>query len=166
MNRSAKSARTKWWHLVVLAPVVLLAIPIGVIVFLAFVFSSIVVHVTIWTWWYARGRDVLLVYSDSPLWREYIELHILPHLRNRAIVLNWSHRKRWSLSLARLAFWHFGSYREFNPLAVVFRPFRRTRTFRFWKPFKDLKHGRPEALRTMEEEFFSLIGVKRPESAA
>jgi hypothetical protein len=166
MNRSATSARTKWWHRVVLAAAVLLAIPIGIIVFLAFVLKSIVVHITIWTWWCARGRDVLLVYSDSPLWREYIELHILPHLRNRVIVLNWSERKRWSPSLARLAFLHFRSYREFNPLVVVFRPFRRTRTFRFWKPFKDLKHGRPEALRTMEQEFFSLIGVKGPESAA
>ena len=55
--------------------------------------------------------------------------------------MNWSQRKRWRFSIARLAFHHFGGNREFNPIAVVFRPFRRTRTFRFWLPFKELKVG-------------------------
>jgi hypothetical protein len=44
---------------------------------------------------------------------------------------------------------------------VVFRPFHRTRKFRFWKPFRDFKHGRPAALQEMELEFFSLIGVQK-----
>ena len=60
----------------------------------------------------------------------------------------------------------FGGYREFNPLAVVFRPFRRSRIFRFWRPFKDSSHGHPEALHRMEEEFFGSIGVLRPERPA
>jgi hypothetical protein len=38
---------------------------------------------------------------------------------------------------------------------------RRTKTFRFWQPFRDFKHGRPDALRTMEGEVFSLIGVRK-----
>ena len=94
----------------------------------------------------ARGRDVLFVYSDSPVWHEYIEQRFLPHLVRRAVVLNWSERNRWNLSLGQVAFRFFGGRREFNPLAVVFRPLRRTRTFRFWTAFRDLKHGRPEAL--------------------
>ena len=60
----------------------------------------------------------------------------------------------------------FGGWREFNPLAVVFRPFRRTRTFRFWQPFRDFKHGHPEALHRMESEFFGLIGVHRHDPSA
>lgn len=49
----------------------------------------------------ARGHDVLLVYSDSPAWRPYIEQKLLPHIGRRAIVLNWSERNRWGISLGR-----------------------------------------------------------------
>ena len=118
-------------------------------------------HTLIWTVWCLRGRDVLFVHSDSPLWREHIEQHILPYLGNRAVVLDWSERRRWRMSLARLAFHHFGGHRQFNPLAVVFRPFRRTRTFRFWQPFRAFKQGHPEALRQVENEFFMSIGIER-----
>jgi hypothetical protein len=126
-----------------------------------FALSTIFLHIAIWTWWCLRGRDILFVYSDSPIWREYIDEHILPYLGERAVILNWSERKRWRISLARLAFHHFGGYRQFNPLAVVFRPFRRTRTFRFWQPFRDFNHGHPGALRQMENEFFGLIGIQK-----
>jgi hypothetical protein len=121
-------------------------------------------HLAIWTWWCLRGRDILFVYSESPIWREYIETEILPALGQRAVVLNWSERGRWPVSLARVAFYHFGGHREFNPLAVSFRPFRRTRTFRFWEPFREFKHGRPEALHVLEEQFFLAAGVQKRRS--
>ena len=81
-------------------------------------------------------EDPLFVYSDSPIWHEYIVQHFLPYLGERAVILNWSDRKLWRFSLARIAFRHFGGNREFNPLAVVFRPFGRTQAFRFWQPFR------------------------------
>ena len=68
--------------------------------------------------------------------------------------------------MARLAFFHFGGYREFNPLAIVFRPFRFTRKFRFWKAFRDYKHGHPVKLREMERDFFDLVGIVRGETTA
>ncbi len=132
------------------------------VVFLLVVFwlaYTACLHIVIWVWWCARGTDVLFIYSDSPVWHDYIEQQVLPHLANRALVLNWSQRKRWKLSVARMAFRHFGGYREFNPLAVVFRPLRRTRTFRFWKPFRQWKHGNAEPLQRMQSDFFELIGV-------
>jgi hypothetical protein len=109
---------------------------------------------------------VLFVYSDSPIWRDYIDERILPLHAERALVLNWSERRRWRPSLSRMTFHHFGGSREFNPLAVVFRPFRRTRTFRFWQPFRDFKHGHPEALHAMERDLFGLIGVPEGQAAA
>jgi hypothetical protein len=69
------------------------------------------------------------------------------------------------ISLAGVAFHHFGGSREFNPLAVVFCPLRRTRKFRFWQPFHDLKHGQPQALRKMEKDLFELIRVPYDEKA-
>jgi len=118
-------------------------------------------HAAIWLCWNARGRDVLFVYSDSPVWHAHIEERFLPYLDRRAVVLNWSERNRWRLSLGRVAFSFFGGSREFNPLAVVFRPFRRTHTFRFWAAFRDMKRGRPERLQTVEQKFFECIGVSR-----
>jgi hypothetical protein len=153
--------KAKGWQialLILLAPLLLLAV---VLWFVFFVISSIFLHVAVWSWWCIRGRDILFVYSDSPIWHDYIEQQVLPHLGERAVVLNWSQRTRWRLSLARLVFYHFAGWRAFNPMAVVFRPCRRTRTFRFLEPFKDFKHGRTEALNRMESEFFGLIGVRR-----
>jgi hypothetical protein len=152
---------TTWWRVglvIVLAPALAGVVMMALV---CLVVSTVCLHIAIWGWWCVRGRDILFVYSHSPVWQDYIERHVLPRLGRRAVVLNWSQRTRWRLSLARLAFHHFGGSREFNPLAVVFRPFRRTRTFRFWQPFRDFKHGRPEALHRLESEFFGLIGVQR-----
>ena len=131
-----------------------------------FLVSTVFFHTAVWSWWWMRGRDILFVYSESPIWQEYIEKQILPRLGGRAVVLNWSERKKWRFSLARMAFYNFGGPQAFNPLAVVFRPFHRTRTFRFLQPVKNFKHGQPEALQQMENEFFGLIGVQRGEPSA
>jgi hypothetical protein len=152
----------RWLQVAIAVPLVPLLLALALVVLVCFMIASVCLHIGIWSWWCLRGRDILFVYSDSPIWRDYIEGNVLPHLGKRAVVLNWSRRKHWRLSVARLAFHHFGGYRQFNPLAVVFRPFHRSRTFRFWQPFKDLKHGHPEALERMESEFFGLIGVQRP----
>jgi hypothetical protein len=152
--------KTKWWQIVIVIPLLPVILVLGILAIALFVVSSISLRIVIWFWWCLRGRDILFVYSDSPIWHDYIEQKILPHLGDRAVVLNWSERKRWRFSLARLVFHHFGGRRQFNPLGVVFRPFGRTYKFRFWKPFQDFKHGKPEALHKMEAEFFNLIGVQ------
>jgi len=161
MNSSESKSKLKWWQTALFIPLVPVMIAVAAIALVLFVVSTVCLHITIWTWWCLRGRDILFVYSDSPIWHDYIEQHILPYLGERAVVLNWSQRKRWRVSVARLAFHHFGGYRQFNPLAVVFRPFRRTLTFRFWQPFRDFNHGHPEALHQIEREFFGLIGVQK-----
>ena len=125
-----------------------------------FLLTAICLRMLIWSVWCLQGRNILFVYSDSPIWHDHIERQILPHLNGRAVILNWSERKRWRFSLALMAFHHFGGYRQFNPLAVVFHPFGRTRIFRFWKPFRDFKHGQTEALQKLEADFFLEIGVR------
>jgi hypothetical protein len=166
MGTSKSKPRANGWQvalLIVLAPVLLAVVVIALACYLV---STVCLHVAIWSWWCARGHDILFVYSDSPVWHDYIEAHVLPHLGKRAVVLNWSRRRGWRFSLARAAVHHFGGWREFNPMAVVFRPFRRTRTFRFWQPFRDFKHGNPEALHRMENDFFGLVGVQRHDAPA
>jgi len=166
MSNPKSKPKAQWWQValvIALAPVLLVVVVLALVFFLV---SNVSLHIAIWSWWCIRGRDILFVYSDSPIWHDYIEEHVLPHLGERAVVLNWSQRKGWRFSLARMAVHHFGGWREFNPLGVVFRPFRRTRTFRFWQPFRDFKHGHPEALHRMESEFFGLIGVHRHDPSA
>jgi hypothetical protein len=80
---------TKWWHVAAIIPLLPLLIAFAVIAMVAFAVSSVCMHVTVWTWWCLRGRDILFVYSDSPIWHDYVEQHILPYLGERAVVLNW-----------------------------------------------------------------------------
>src|SRR5688572_23386345 len=160
MNNAKPKHRMPWWQpalLILLLPmslaILLLAIPFYVI-------YAACLRVAIWSTWNSRGRDILFVYSDSPHWRDYIQEHILPRIQERGIILNWSQRKTWRLSLRTLAFYHFGGGREFNPMAVLFRPFCRTRVFRFWQPFQDLKHGHPEKLQLLQADFFDLLDAR------
>ena len=150
--------KLKLWGVLLGIPLALVVIPLLFASLLYVLVLAVCLHLAIWCAWCLRGRDILVVSSDSPVWHDYIEQNVLPRLGSRAVVLNWSRRKEWPWSLARMAFFYFAGRRECVPLAVVFRPFRRTRTFRFWQPFRDYKHGRSEALHEMERQLFELTG--------
>jgi hypothetical protein len=122
-----------------------------------YLLAGLFLHIAVWCSWCGRGRFVLFVYSNSPTWHDYVEAHILPRLGERAIVLNWSERIRWRHTLAVLSFRYFGGNREFNPLAVVFRPLRLARRFRFYEPFRKFKQGKIEAVAKMEQELYDLV---------
>jgi hypothetical protein len=99
----------------------------------------------------------LFVYSNSPIRHNYVEDKILPRLGRRAITLNWSHRSRWWPKLAVLAFRFFGGHRAFNPMALVFWPFRPARKFRFYEPFREFKHGNTEPVAERAKELFDFL---------
>ncbi len=133
----------------------------------SYLLYAFILHITVWLLWCTRGKFVLFVYSDSPIWRDYIHDHILPEIRDYSVVLNWSERRKWRqwLSLPVMAFRVFGGNRNFNPMAVVFRPFRLSKIFRFWRPFQDFKHGKREPLDKMEREFFALLDLVTKKTA-
>lgn len=139
---------------VILLPLIVVVFALYLTFYLSY---GVFLYLAVWCCWCARGRHVLFVYSDSPIWHDYVEEHILHRLRKRAVVLNWSQRSRWKCTLAVLAFRYFGGSREFNPLAVVFRPFRLARRFRFYEPFREFKHGKTEAVNKMEVDLFDLV---------
>ena len=138
-------------------PLFILFLPLILVAITCYLLAGLFLHFAIWCCWCLRGRYVLLVYSDSPIWQGYVEEEILDRLGESAVVLNWSERGRWRQTLAVLAFRYFGGHREFNPLAVVFRPFRVARQFRFYRPFREFKQGRPEAVEKMKRELFDLV---------
>jgi len=136
--------------LIILSP--LLIIPI----LLYFLWGAIL-YLAIWLTW--RKQFVVFVYSNSPIWKDYIEREILPHIQNRAVVLNWSERRKWKNSLAVLVFRYFGGYRNFNPMGIVFRPFRFVKTYRFFEAFRGVKYGDPKKVEEIKKELFDDIGI-------
>jgi hypothetical protein len=146
-----------WWKTLFLIPVAALALLLLPLLLVGFVHWNFALLFSIWIVGCRDGHRVLFVYSDSPNWQEDIPQNYFPRLDERTVVLNWSERAKWRNSLAAFAFRHWGGRREFNPLAVVFRPFRKTRGFRFHQPFQDAKHGKPSDLASMEAKFFGLV---------
>jgi hypothetical protein len=75
-------------------------------------------------------------------------------------VLNWSERARWSgRSLGVWVFRVWRGDRDFNPLAIVVRPWPTPRVFRFGSAFEELELGRPEPLRAVEAAFLSTLAA-------
>lgn len=134
---------------------VVLLLPLIPLLLASYLLYAILLQLVIWICWCRRGIHVLLVYSDSPNWHEHIECRLIPQLPASTVVLNWSERRNWKrFSLAVMAFRFFGGTREFNPLVIVFQPFRWAKVFRFWKPFHDYKHGKTAALEKLEDGLF------------
>ena len=135
-----------------------------------------------------HGPDVrgMLVYSNSPNWQVHVEREWIPRLRGRLVVMNWSERARWDRDhpIESRLFRRLGD-RDFNPAAIIFRPpatrgrpFRRwlraireldpvgvlapyqsrVDVVRFFRPFRDYKHGREHALRAAERRLWVLLG--------
>src|SRR4051812_41806510 len=79
--------------IVTIAPIWIPLILLGVF---ARLLSSICVHLVVWLLWLPRSKRLLFIYSNSSIWQSYLEAHILPVIREQAIVLNWSQRREWA----------------------------------------------------------------------
>jgi hypothetical protein len=106
-----------------------------------------------------RGRYVLIVYSNSPHWQTYFEEHVLPEAASHAAILNWSERRKWKWSLPVALFRVFGGNQNFNPLALIFRPFRWPLALRFFEPFKSFRHGKPEEVEALRRQLLAQLSA-------
>jgi hypothetical protein len=142
VNREKESIGQKGLKAILIVIVLPIVLPLVVVGLVLHALNKIFVYLLVWLWWLPKGKDVLFVSSDSPVWKEYMETQILPLVAGRAIVLNWSARREWpKLSFAVRVFRTFGHRRDFNPTVVLFRPFRRAKVVRFLPAFRDWKHG-------------------------
>jgi hypothetical protein len=141
--------------IVVLLPLVL---PLALFAVANHLLYRALLYLLVWALWLPRGKDILFVYSDSPISHEYMATQVLPLVRERSVVLNWSERKKWSRwSLGVAVFHHFGGAGDFNPLVVLFRPLRLARMFRFWSAFKDWKRGYKEPVERLRQELVTSL---------
>lgn len=132
---------------IILTVLLLVLSPIVVIAVLLYLVWGATLYLAIW--FTHQKLFIIFVYSDSPIWKDYVEKEILPQIQNRAVILNWSERSKWKSSLAVLGFRYFGGYRNFNPIALVFRPFHIVKTYRFFEAFKEFKHGKPKRVEAL-----------------
>jgi hypothetical protein len=151
--------------LLVLTAIVLspLLIALGLFWALRAIWLSLLVRFT----WYPHHKYLVLAYSNSPNWQQYIEIEILPKLHPHSWIVNWSARSQWRwwtkpLEVRIFQHWTganclFWSGKEYVPVAITFIPWWRPRVFRFWKAFKDFKHGKPDKLKHIEEKLYELL---------
>ena len=137
-----------------------LLIPIALLFGIWHIGRALTLHALLLAFWAPRDRHVLFVYSNSPNWKEYCEREILPRLPHTAVILNWSERKTWPRhALATQLFHAYAGAEQYNPIGIVFRPFKPIRIFRFWQPFRDARHGKAQILERLKSEF--LMAARR-----
>ena len=135
------------------------------------------------------GKLGILVYSNSPNWQRYIEERWLPVYQHHFVVLNWSDRSNWDVRsrFEAKVFRRYTGPVEYNPVVILlghaepFATFRawvaairagepfgmlapsapRARVIRFWKAFRDYKHGKPRALEKAEAELATAVSKRR-----
>lgn len=143
---------------VVILPFLPFILALALIAVILHLLYRVALYLLIWSLWLPKGKDILFIFSDSPIWREYMATELLPLVEERAIVLNWSRRKtwsRWSLSVA--AFRHFGGHRAFNPMIVIFRPFHTAKAFRFWAAFREWKQGNRQSIDRLRADLLAVL---------
>ena len=105
------------------------------------------------------GIDILITYSTSPHWQEYIERNWLPLYRERAVVFNRS--LPWRDNDPHAALWRtFTRGGEHTPSVIVLSAGSMPRVIRFYSAFRDYKHGKHAAMRKAEAELAA--AARRP----
>lgn len=145
---------------VVFLPIILPLVLIGLVLH---VLNKGLVYGLVWALWLPKGKDVLYVSSDSPIWKEYMEIEVFPLVAGRAVVLSWSERSKWpKWSFAVRVFRTFGDGRDFNPMVVLFRPLRLARTFRFLPAFRERKHGNAAPVEQLRADLIQALHRGHP----
>jgi hypothetical protein len=158
MSRQKTSVGGKLGNAVLIILILPIALPLALVAFALHFLLRAVLYLLVWLLWIPKGKDVLFVYSDSPIWREYMTSHVLPLVRERAVVLNWSERSKWSSwSLKVSVFRAFGGGREFNPMVVKFQLFRKAKILRYWSAFQDWKRGYTEPVESLNKQLSSMF---------
>ena len=139
--------------------------------------KGVVLKCKVKRFWHPKEKFILFVYSNSKNWKSYIEKKILPRISKYAIILNWSERSSWDWkhkSLELKVFLHWTRIhkirsleskrnkmgvvgKEYNPIAIIFKPKGRVKVLRLWQAFKDYKREKSDELESKVEELIDAV---------
>ena len=141
---------------------VVVAVPSARLVLLAIALGILLARLV--AWWQLRqalsefrrthvafGRDLLIVYSESPHWQEYIDSRWLTKWRDRAVTLNRS-APDWQQQPQAALWRRLAGRTEHTPVAIVVPLHGRPRIIRFFTAFRDYKHGKATTLHERERD--------------
>jgi len=162
-RREKRSLSDQFKELLILLFVIAL-LPIwipGLLIMLALmVMYYLLLNMYAWIVWLPKGQRVLFIFSDSPIWHDYIQSNIIPRIEHCSVILNWSQRKQWpKYTFPIMAFRFLGGERAYNPLAIIFRPMKTAKIIRLWEAFKSYKHGDSKPLEQAEAELFKALKI-------
>jgi hypothetical protein len=63
-----------------------LIIPLAILSFVLLALHRVVLYMLVWLLWLPHGKDVLFVFSDSPVWRDYMAQQVLPLVQDRLLL--------------------------------------------------------------------------------
>ncbi len=112
--------------------------------------------------WISNGKNVLVVYSESKIWKEYFEKKLIPQIENTAVILNWSlrHKSRDNEKTLALEVLKFFRKQWYYPVAFIFGNNADIQIFDFHESYiKMIKSGTGE-YKKMEEDFLQKIRNK------
>ena len=102
------------------------------------------------------SKDLLLVYTDSPHWKDYSETNWVGRWSDRVVILNRS--RPWSRIEPQAALWlRLKGFVEHTPLAIIVPQQGPVRIVRFFKAFRDFKHGDAAPLHAAESELVEAL---------
>jgi hypothetical protein len=106
-----------------------------------------------------KGKTILFAYSDSSNWKDYIETNILPRIEAHSVILNWSKRREWGprMKLETKLFNQWAGTVEFVPVAILFSPIGKVKTFRLWQPSENPKQGKVRVSKEAEQALFETV---------
>jgi hypothetical protein len=105
------------------------------------------------------GKDTLIVYTESPHWKNYIEANWLPRWGDRAVMFDRS--RPWKEDSVEARLWRAVAGRvEHTPVVIVVPSRGRAEIVRFWLAFRDFKHGKDRALREAEARLARILDAQ------
>jgi hypothetical protein len=152
----------KWW-MILLSPLLIIWIPVALMLALICIAGkSLYLRTLVITRWKKKGINVLLIYSDSPHWKERIENEIIPQIKDQAVILNTSISQAWGdqEKFADKIYSFFGGRKDMKPMAIVFHGFSNFKDFRFYQAYQKFKKGNDRELLKVESDF--LGDIERP----
>ena len=136
-------------------PLILLYVGIVLVVTLPYRLLKFLFHVMAGSF---RRSRVILVYSDSPKWKSQIETQIIPDLPQNTLILNISKPGLGlSANFDYRQYTYWAGSKEYCPMVILRRPFRKPLLFRFYKAFRKSSDGDSAELRVLIQNLQSAL---------